>query len=183
MNEAELKEIWRISQSIYGDMNVEFDKVVSWWRCYPKGVYVLYQGVTIIGYLSLWPLKKRAFEDMLAGNRRERAITARSICDASWVKPKTYWYVSNIVIRRKYRRTEALRILIFKASQSWIREVDSNNEMKLCALAYSKEGEALLKRFGFSKFKDAEETLDKLPVYLSTPRPDNLQRMFDRVVD
>ncbi|HEX8069642.1 MAG TPA: hypothetical protein VF546_06805 [Pyrinomonadaceae bacterium] len=181
-NEAELKEIWRISQSIYGDMNVEFDKVVSWWKCYQKGVYVLYQGFTIIGYLSSWPLKKQAFDDILAGKRRERAITAKSICDENWVKPKTYWYVSNIVIRRKYRRTAALRTLILKASQGWIREVDFHNGVKLCALAYSKEGEALLKRLGFSKFKDAKETLDKLPVYLSTPTQGDFQRTLERVV-
>jgi hypothetical protein len=180
-NEAELKEIWKISQSIYRENNVEFNKVLSWWKCYQKGVYVLYQEFTIVGYLSLWPLKKQAFKDILAGNRRERAITARSICEESYKKPITHWYISNIVISNKYRKTGALKILILEVLRRWINEAKFDSDIKLCALAYSKEGEALLRRFGFSKFREAEETLDKLPVYLSTPTLSELQQMVKRV--
>lgn len=180
-NEAELREIWQISQSIYGEMNVEFNKVLAWWKCYEKGVYVLYEEFTIVGYLSLWPLKKQAFKDILAGNRRERAITARSICEENYQKPKTHWYISNIVIRNKYRKTSALKILILEGLRRWINEAKFESGVKLCALAYSREGEALLRRFGFSKFREADETLDKLPVYLSTPTLGEFQQMINRV--
>ena len=180
-NEAELKEIWQISQSIYGETNVEFDKVLSWWKCYPKGVYVLYQQFTVVGYLSLWPLRKQAFNDILAGKRRERAITARSICAENYQKPRTHWYISNIVIRGKYRKTVAIKILILESLRRWITEAKFDSGVKLCALAYSKDGEQLLRGFGFSKYREADETLDKLTVYLSTPTLSELQKMVNRV--
>ena len=180
-NEAEVKEIWEISQSIYGDVNVEFNKVVSWWKCYPNAVYVLFQDATIVGYLSMWPVKQQTFRDIIAGKRRERELSVQSILGKRSQKPRAYWYITNIVIRSNFRKTEAIKVLLREAMRRWVIEANLNASINVCALAFSKQGEALLKRFGFSKYKDAEETQDKLPVYLYTASLEDLDRIASRL--
>lgn len=166
-NKVELKEVWNISQSIYGADNVDFDKVISWWQCYHNGIYILCRDHTIAGYLSMWPIKKQTFKDIIRGSRRERELKAQSILGYKSQKPRTYWYITNIVVRKQFKKEKAVIVLLRGALAKWLAEANLDSEIYICALGYSKEGEAMLKRYGFRKYKEAEETLDKQPLYVN----------------
>ena len=73
--------------------------------------------------------------------------------------------MSGVVLLKKARKTEAVRVLLTEATKNWLKEKTSSSKLNICALAYSRDGETLLKRFGFRKYRQADETLDHFPMY------------------
>lgn len=162
-NEAELRELWEIDMESYGEASINLDTFRSWWRAYPRGVYVLFEGCTIVGAIGVWPLKRTPYIDLVEGKRRERELTHRSISrNGSSLR---HWYVSGIVLMKKYRKTNAVRILLLESLKNWLDIIQMESNLNICALAYSQDGELMLRRFGFHKYKNADETVDKYPIY------------------
>lgn len=166
--EAQLREIWEISQEIYGEDNVPFPTVLTWWRTYQNGIYVLVKENTVVGYLSIWPIKQQTFKDVCRGIRREKEMTMQSIVSGASAKPRTFWYITNIVIIRKFRKEKAIIVLLREAIGKWLHEANLDAQIRICAVAYSEDGKAVLQRFGFYKERDAKDTIEDRPIYTCT---------------
>ena len=162
---AELRELWEIDDDSYGDASISLQRFEDWWRRYPAGLFALFRGEEIVGGIGIWPVCKTPFAELLNGRRRERDLTAKSIESQERARACPRWYVSGVVLVQRARKTDAVRVLLREAIGQWARERDTAVRIDLCALAYSPEGEALLRRFGFRKFKDSSETLDRYPMF------------------
>lgn len=166
--EAAFAEICRTSASIYGDDNVAFDRVLSWWRQFPQGAFAVYHYAVgappdLAGYLSIWPLKKSTYIKLRKGRCREREISHRSINGISSTLKRQYWYVSNIVMAKRYRHGPLLRLLLEKGLQYWAENGNLEEQVSVLAFAYSNKGAALLRKFGFLELSGTSP--DGWPIY------------------
>lgn len=164
--EAAFAEISRASETIYGEDNVALERSLSWWRQFPRGVFVAYWQPNggpseIAGYVSMWPVKKSTYAKLKLGHMRECEISHRSIEGVRATHARKFWYVSNIVVARARRRI--LRELLEQAIHNWIESGDLDKEVCALAFVYSKEGEDLLRRFGFRA--RSEKSADGWPVF------------------
>lgn len=100
-NEAELRSVWEISQTLYREENVDYNTVLSWWKCYPAGIFILYKQANIVGYFSMWPVKEGTFKQITSGRRRERELKRQSIIGKNSAEAKSCWYITNIVVQKK----------------------------------------------------------------------------------
>ncbi|MBE9584484.1 GNAT family N-acetyltransferase [Mucilaginibacter sp. JRF] len=182
-NEAELRSIWRISQDLYQEDNVDYNTVLSWWKCYPAGIFILCRNSNIVGYFSMWPIKEATFKQISSGRRRERELKRQSIIGKDSTEQRPYWYITNIVVQKKYRKTDAIKTLLREALRKWVNEGNLADDVKLCAFGYSKEGKALIKGFGFHELKSADETADNLPLYVFTSTNQNINILVNRLTN
>jgi hypothetical protein len=151
-NEANLQCIYQIEQQEYGVGTIlSFESVLSWWKRYPHGAYQLQQDWNIIGGMGIWPLSETAFQDLAQGRLEERGITAEHVIEARNPAPLTCWYIADVILADKYRRTkDHLAIVLLEgALRTWLSNENLAARIKLCALAYSEQGRSLLKRMGF----------------------------------
>jgi|GEM_PF-1690468 len=163
--EAQLREVWEIDSDIFNE-SVSLKAGISWWKKYSQGVYALYKGNVLQGYMSLWPLTKTAFHEFCEGKKKETDISSRNIIKKDNYTDTSYWYIGSIVLEPKMRRTAAFRYLVQQAMAQWLTNIDVKGRIKLCALAYTKMGENSLRKFGFSKFSDGSQNIHKHSVYV-----------------
>jgi hypothetical protein len=164
-DEAQLRELWEIDTESYGPASITFDTFSEWWKCYPTGLFALFEGEEIVGGFGIWPLSTKAFRDFVEGRIRERELGSRHIVSLKQ-RSRTSWYISGIVLKTRRRKTKAIRELISNALKRWLSDLPTlAASISVCALAYSKDGEALLRRFGFHCYRHANETIDHYPVF------------------
>lgn len=172
--EADLREVWNIDVTSFSDHSVSFETGLAWWRKYRQGVYMLERDGEIVGYISFWPLTRQAFEDFVHGRRLEKAISARNIQPPAG-GIETFWYIGSVMLKVRWRKTAAARILLREATNLWLASMTPDAIMHLCALAYSAEGEKLLRRVGFRCLCRAEESPHRLSVFLKSGRLEDIQ--------
>jgi len=161
----ELRELWKIDDENYGESSISFELFRSWWRAYPCGLYAIFDSQKIVGGLGLWPLKKKTFDEFVEGRRKESEITDRGICRVISHAVKDRWYFSGIVLTKRLRRSQAVATLLETSLSNWIAQLGPTPCVNLAALAYTSEGENMLRRFGFSCYRERTQTLDRLPIY------------------
>ena len=79
--------------------------------------------------------------------------------------PARYWYVSGIVLRPELIGGRAIRILLSRGVGSWLSSPNIHFPSELLALAYSKQGQALLEGFNFFKVQNADMMPDRVPLF------------------
>lgn len=165
-SESELKDLWEFDEECYGAENIPYERLFEWWQAYEKGIHLLKQNGKIIGAFGLWPLTKSAFDALVDGRMHEHDVGPKDIRPAHIKAGIRHWYIAGIVIRIHFRRTRALNYLLSVAIGRWLNEGNLASTIRLCALAYSPEGEALLRRLHFAKVRNADDTLDRHPSYV-----------------
>ncbi|MGZ3531974.1 MAG: hypothetical protein ACXVAR_10810 [Vulcanimicrobiaceae bacterium] len=178
-NELELWEFWKTSRDMYGDENaLRFETYLAWWRCYPSGVFGLFQNGALVGGLSVWPLRRRAFYEALKGRHTISHRAFRAVHDA---KRCEYWYVAGVVVKPGFRRRDALQYLFSEVMHHGLSTARDVMRLNLCAAASSPEGARLLQRFGFAPVAAERRDEAQLTAYaLRGLGPVRLRKMADR---
>lgn len=181
-NKAQLKELWELDQRSYGDENIQFETLLEWWTSCRSGIYILNKGSNIIGALGILPLKDARFDELFEGKSHESEIKPRDLVPLKPGMPHTSWYVSGIVLEGFMRNTRAIKMLLSESIDKWLSEHPFKDHIRLVAIAYSKQGEAMLRRFNFHRYKLGSETITHHPVYLfETHDAGKLMSILDRV--
>ena len=161
---AELKTLWAIDDSAYGETSITFDHFLSLWKAYPPGLRVLFCDDQIIGAIGIWPVTSRWAEKMKNAQLKESQLNARVIHEAA-KNPAKFWYVTGIVLREDWMGTSAIKPLLDGGIGSWIEKGKIAYPCEIAALAYSKAGNLLLNRFKFYTVQHASDMPDKYPLY------------------
>lgn len=175
-NEAELKQAWKLDQEAFPGTSFDFSLLSAMWHAYPKGLTGLFNddGETI-GVFGIWPLKKKLFTEIFDGKATEYDITPQTIDKHG----RKYWYAGGIIVSSKYRATIAVKTLITEALATWYEDVLAEPKVSVFAGAYSKDGEVMLKRFGFLK---VDNKLSEAPIFVIIDvTPKDIHRIFSRV--
>ena len=86
-----------------------------------------------------------------------------------------HWYVSGIVLRPELIGGRAIRVLLSQGLNSFLDSVQFHFPCQLLALAYSRQGEALLEGFNFFKLQHASAMPDGAPLFcLQLPDRDHV---------
>jgi len=171
VTEAEVRDVWKIDLETFQEQAVPLETGISWWRKYSCGIYALFKNNILEGYISFWPLSKTAFFDFCDGKRKESEISNRNIIKPNNLTKETYWYLGSIVLKSRLRRTKIVSYLILESIHQWLNNFSLDSQINLCALAYSKEGEKLLQKFGFIKYSDGTQNVHKFSVYITKITP------------
>jgi len=161
---GELHDLWAIDNEAYGEASIAYDKFEEWWRCYPYGLRALFFRTRVMGAIGIWPLSARCAGLLKASRLKESEIRGpqmRAFRDA----PARYWYVSGIVLRPELIGGRAIRILLSHGVGSWLSTSNIHFPSELLALAYSKQGQALLEGFNFFKVQNAGMMPDRVPLF------------------
>jgi GNAT superfamily N-acetyltransferase len=144
--DPDLFRLWQINRDAYGERGaIGFDRYLTLWRAYPNAVYALRHDGEIVGGLSVWPLRRFAFRNVLRG---QRDLTGQSLWNAHDVTGCAHWYITGIVVRPDYRR-HGLQYLLREIFARSLEIARSQMRVNICAVAHSGEGSRLLQRMGF----------------------------------
>jgi hypothetical protein len=161
--EAAFAEACRASQEAYGEANVSPDRTLKWWRRHPRAVLAAYCTMSasvpeLAGQVSIWPLKAGPYERLRAGKMREGELSHQSIASPSTDAPCAYWYISNVLVHKSFRRSALVPELLAQAIRTWSESGVIAERVHLLAFAYSTDGEKLLRRFGFLMLRPRTST-------------------------
>lgn len=166
---AELKAIIELDKSSFPDLFVDSKVERIWmqsWNKYNKSLCCIKYRGNILGYLSFWPLSKKSYNDFINGKRIESEISFRCLKPPTKSEPETFWYIGGILLVPRLRRTRIIRKLVLESTRIWLSNIAFDSKVSVCALAYSPQGESILRKFGFFKFASGDESRHNLPVYI-----------------
>jgi hypothetical protein len=149
--ESEIRWVSRLDASIYGAESVDYEGLCGWWRAYPKGIYALWKDSRIVGAVGIWPLRREAYDRLVAGQMDETDIKAEDIWGGNARESHPYWYFADIVLEEEYHKTrERLALILMEESvRNWLGRGNLTPEIHVCALGFEEEGESLLGKFNF----------------------------------
>jgi hypothetical protein len=164
-NEAEIRIVSELDHEYFGEESVDFAGLLSWWKRYPQGVFILVKGAEVLGAVGIWPITKRAYQALTNGDLDDSEIRSRDIGRTSASKPHAYWYFADIVLGKKYKRKKLVFVLLEEALMKWLKDGNVAVQVDMCAIGVGEEGAPILRKFGFiSHIKSKREH----PIFVRT---------------
>jgi hypothetical protein len=161
---AELKDLWAIDNTAYGDANITFEHFLALWKAFPLGLRVLFFENEIMGAIGIWPVSCHWAERLQAARRKEAQLNSNMVRQQA-PSPTQCWYVTGIVLREQLIGSRGSKMLLKDGLGSWLKMAKIQYPCQILALAYSKHGKRLLERFQFFKVQDEATMPDKCPLY------------------
>jgi transcriptional regulator with XRE-family HTH domain len=161
---AELRDLWLIDNSAYGNANIAFEHLSALWKAFPLGLRVLFFENEIMGAMGIWPVSRPWAERLQAARLREAQLK-------DWMirrqrnRPTDCWYVTGIVLREQLIGGRGSKMLLRDGLGSWLRRAKIKFPCQILALAFSQHGRRLLERFQFFRVQDEVTMPDKCPLY------------------
>jgi transcriptional regulator with XRE-family HTH domain len=161
---AELKDLWAIDNTAYGNANITFEHFLALWKAFPLGLRVLFFENEIMGAMGIWPVSCQWAERLQAARLKEAQLNSGMVRQQAG-KPAQCWYVTGIVLREQLIGSRGSKMLLKDGLGSWLRQARIQYPCQILALAYSKHGKRLLERFQFFKVQDETTMPDKCPLF------------------
>lgn len=153
-SEARLLQLAQFDASAYGEKDVAPDILARWWRAFPIGIRVAQaDDGRILGAMSAWPLLPQTYDRVRDGKISESAITPADFDLASTHKAR--WYISGIAVAPELRGSARFLLSFLSDGLAALRREARVLAPDICAIAASREGERMLRRFGFERRADA----------------------------
>jgi len=167
VGEADLKAIDQIDLDTFGGHALSFENLSKLHHTYPDGHRLLCVDDTILGYISLWPLTPQQAITLVSGQLPEKEripmTTAQVAKDGA-----QFWYIGGMIIvpeLRKPIKDNPVGMMMAMALNSWAESGQLKYPTEVLTTAYSPEGAALLKRFGFELVRPGSQMPDGFPLY------------------
>lgn len=139
---GDIDQIHRLASEIYGPRYRFPDATLrAWWKLNPKCFYVMLCDSIVVGYIDAFPITEGHYQHLLAG-KEESLITPQRVDD---VGPESSFYIASIVIAPNYRGNERF---FRKASRFYEKAYPRKPWTRVCAMAYTPDGEKWIKRKG-----------------------------------
>jgi hypothetical protein len=144
------------------------DVYVALWRKFRQGGQVLYRNGKPVGGIGMYPLTHSVAAVVKSGEVSDAAI-ARLLIDCARHRPVQCWYLSTIELvpgmTRWRERSEAVTILLSQGIPNIVRAVKMLWPIEVLSFGWSESGLNLLKRFGFKRMREPEQTKDGWPLF------------------
>lgn len=162
---AQLRDVHRMDDETPGAVAVPWDVLLGWWTAYCDGILALRADGVVIGYTSLWPVTRVAYETLRSGQRRAGDLTISDMSAAGHDPQETWWYWSSVALRPAWRGQGLGGRFTDIAMQRWLRGVDEGHLVHVTALAWSSAGIQVLLQRGFHCRVVARETVANMATY------------------
>jgi hypothetical protein len=162
----QLKELWLIDGEAYQECNLPFDVFEDWWRRYEIGMTQVRRNGELVASIGIFPLSPQQYEEFTTGVIAEADLKPVTL-DQCEYEAQQYWYFSGVVLlpRLRGKKSAPLKLLLKVALWQWLTSRHIRYPARNCAMAYSSEGEQMVKRFQFGKLPESEHFPDKCPMY------------------
>lgn len=156
-----------------------------WSEFYKKNKYVAfglfnnedYEQNNCLGGISCFPIKKEVFMSLKKREIDEMDITAEDLLSDDEMRTAGYWLIPGLVIFHSKAGTVKSSIIL-SSFLNWI--VDKTRfPISFIAFGYSTQGKGILRKFGFSKFKQSKDE----DMYVYTNTVSSIEEMFLKVPD
>lgn len=128
-----------------GHDKLSYSTARDWWRAHPEGFTLLREGTEIVGAFALWPLRAERWEGLADGR-----VTASQLANTDLHESPataTTWLLAGVSLR-KYRRSQALLLLLGGALERWALNRERETQHQVVAIPMGEAGLPLLRRFG-----------------------------------
>lgn len=163
-DEGELRELYEIDAAAYGRNSISFETFLRWWKAHRTGTYAIKSEATVLGAVGIWPIHQDWFQSFLAGDVREADLGENELLSI-YNGNQVIWYISGIVLLPSRRGSTLAGYLVQETICQWSIDHQVAYPVQVFALAYSKMGEQLLKKFGFCLASTGTNLPDGCPVY------------------
>jgi hypothetical protein len=178
-NSIELKSLHKLDMSAYGDADIGYTCFESWWLSHKTGLFAMFDSNDkIIGAVGIWPITKEFYRKMSSGDTTEKQLTPQTILQGN-MRPSSYWYISGIVLKNKFRGHILAAELIRETILQWCFEQKMRYPVKILATAYSKSGMDLLRKLDFTQIIPSEKAQDGFAIYSRNFRHSELKYIID----
>lgn len=150
----DFKEMEELEREFYEDDHITpHEEVYRWFQKYPYIVSSVKECDKIIGFVNIFPIKKKVLEKIQSGEFNDKDMTVDDIVDISMVtNERIYMYLCCVVIKKEYRKSDALKLLIKETCKVY-KNFEGNIE---CIVTdnVTLEGERFSKKLGLKKVVD-----------------------------
>jgi len=151
--EDRLLEVWWSDQNCYGQDNIRFDTLRSWFSAYNYGAYVAESRGVIVGVAGLWPVDEiqyKAIEEA-CGRMDENQITVSTGVQRG--SGHKFWYLAGVQIAQPYRgqyqyQNGSRNLYIYNFLQfvfACLQKSHPGSDFTICAQAFTEDGKNLMR--------------------------------------
>jgi hypothetical protein len=173
----EFKKVYDIDCEAYGESNISADILRNWWKQYPQGIYIVKKSEEVIGAFGIFPLSVKSYNLLREGSITEKEIIINKNENKDKLN-KEYWYISGIVIIKKYRKKKAILYLLYISIEHWFRSLPKANNIVIGSIPISEEGLRLLVHYCFAEIKNAEDRKNHYPFYEKTFNKNEIEELI-----
>ena len=177
--ETDLKNLYKLDQEYYGDSNISYERLHEWWINNKKAISIAYSNDILFGALGIFPVTKKWINLFYNGKVGESSLDSNTIMRAT-LRTCSDWYISGIVVRKSSKRPFIVAKLLKESSTFWLLNGNICYPINLWAIAFSNEGENLLKKFDFHLERTKEQMLDNFPLYKRTLHKEEFEYFLKR---
>lgn len=161
-DKAQLYKVYGLAREYYDAALVILHDLKRRAERYPHGVRVVERDAEVIGFMTLWPLTKQAFDDILAGRIGDSALDGEKIMGCPMAPKCEYWYCMGYVVT-DHREDSSL--LLLYSSLSHLVEIAETKDREInIVMTLERPDEAkLLAELGFTY--TYQDSADKAPIY------------------
>ncbi len=126
----------------------------------------------LIGFFDIFPLTATAGVGVISGAISERSLTLDHIVPAAGTSSATYLHIATILRNPHQRRFSSLvagEVLLLKMKEFLRKHYEPLEQRTYTAFAQSRDGEAILKRCGFTMILLPEQNEQHCPLYVLRP--------------
>ncbi len=146
-------DLARFDANAYGEHDVPTEILARWWHAFPPGIRVAYdQTGAIVGAMSGWPLTREAYLAITEGRMDEGDLTPASFDLSPGERP--YWYISGLATAETVRSSARFLFAFLMDGLTALGAESRCATPDICAVAVSREGERMLRRFGFQRLSE-----------------------------
>ena len=163
--ENDITEIIKLDKQVFEKNDIVTEEVFRSWQIKNKIIFtVMYIKEKFSGYYTILPLNDKALNAFIDGYLREKDIMPKDILEENDIHYCKSIYFYSIVINR--RHTKFSLVLICDAA----RKLENIRRRKkklqnIYSVAATKDGDRLLRRFGFNLYVDGIDRPDKHRLY------------------
>jgi hypothetical protein len=147
----EITLVSALESDFFQGSSLDAEGLFSWWKSYPKGVYVFFVENNLAGAMSIWPIRNSIFSRLKAGTIAEMEILADDIISSEECRTfsQANWYLASVILAPRYYGKGLSKIFTRLVMHEWVANGNLNEFLELCALAYTTNGARLLTNMGF----------------------------------
>lgn len=169
LGESQIRQVWERDNAAYGEANIGFPELASWFEAYPAGGLYVWHHARIIAGSGLWPLTTSAYAALKAGQLAEDGIGPACFPAPGQAAP--WWHLSGVFVEPEFRRTWVLPALLAETFWHWSEAAPLGDSAAVLACSITPGGVRILDALGFARIASVPGTAPRHELTLD-PRRD-----------
>jgi hypothetical protein len=150
--ESDLRAMHAVDDAFYAPDFFDYELKLRWWKAYRYCFMVVLDGDTVVGNLSIHPVKEADITEVLADRMATRDLPSLTLEELQHT-PCRWWHISNLLILEQYRgpHLEALAFLLAQTLNLYAESPYLTFPLSISGRAFSMASRRMMEKFGFTE--------------------------------